>query len=349
MQVKVGDGQCTDGGPEDEARGSRPVRGALTSCSATADRVQRDEVLDDVEIIVGSRSADVLIGNGRAKTIAGDKGDDQLEGGRGLDSLLGQDGDDTLLLRDGATDLGALCGPDTDRVFADPDDPVDKTCEFVDRGQSGVPPATGGATAPPAQPGPATEPPPAGEAPAETEASVVTPPPPPNEAQAAAAPQPAPTPTERPIAVEQPAPAGSPPSGKPTGGPGPGGGDGGATAPRARIVSRVVSVDRRGRARVLVTCVYRAKACRGTVTIRARKAERRGKRRLARRAVLGRARVEVPWGTSRTVTVQLRRAARTVLRGRTRNVALELVARDAAAGPRAKAARVARVVRIRVR
>ncbi|WP_372791234.1 calcium-binding protein, partial [Paraconexibacter sp.] len=39
VQVKVGDGQCTDGGPEDEARGSRPVRGAATACGATGDGV----------------------------------------------------------------------------------------------------------------------------------------------------------------------------------------------------------------------------------------------------------------------------------------------------------------------
>ena len=344
VQVKVGDGQCTDGGPEDEARGSRPVRGVRTACGAVGDGVQRDEVLDDVEILVGSRADDVLIGGAADDTIAGDTGDDQLEGGSGRDSLLGQAGNDTLLLRDGLTDLGALCGPGSDRVLADLGDPADDTCEFVDRGQSDSAPATGGATVPPAQPG---QPPPQDE-PVQTEASVVTPPPPPSEEQAAT-PGPLPTATERPVTVEPPAPAGSPPTGATTGGPGPGGGDGGRTAPRARIVSRVVSVDRRGRARVLVTCVYRARACRGTVTLRTRRAERRGTRRLARRAVIGRARVEVPWGKSRSILVQLRRTARTAMRGRRSTATLALVVRDASAGTRAKPARLSRVVRIRVR
>lgn len=336
VQVKVGDRICTDGGPEDAANGTRPAVpggiGVTSSCGTQADGVRRDEVLEDVEIVVGSQSPDVLIGDSSDETLVGDVGDDLLEGGGGVDSLLGAAGDDSLLLRDGVVDLGALCGDGTrDRALADLDDPVDGTCELVDRGAPDAPVSTGGAAAPPPAAPPEGDPPP-GQT--DTEADVVAPNPDRGDPAVAS-----------PVTVETPTPAGSPPSGERTGGPGAGGGDDGATAPEARIVSEVVSVDRRGRARVLVTCVYRADACSGKITIRSKRALRRKGRRLAARSVLGKATITVPWGTSETVSVPLRRVARRVLPRRAVRASVELNVRDAsAAGEAALSLRLKRTV-----
>jgi hypothetical protein len=365
VQVAVGDAQCTDGGPEDVARGSRPVvAGLRTACASAADGVQRDEVLGDVEIVLGTPKADVLIGGSGDDTLSGEGGDDQLEGGAGTDSLLGGPGNDTLLLRDARDDLGAICGNgSSDRALADPGDPVDPTCEIVERGVPSVP-ATGGAVVA-APPSPA--PPPAPDPPSAPADPAV---PPPAPAPAAPPPPPAPVPPgdvateavlvapgprpedpvrEFPTTVAAPAPAGSPPSGTSTGGPGPGGGDRGRRPPQARIVSRVVSVDRSGRARVLVTCIYRARACRGIVTLRSRSALRRGSRRLSARSVLGRRTVTIPWGRTRSIGIPLRRTARIVTRGRRVSATVTAVLRDDLAGRGGRSVTVRRAVRLGVR
>lgn len=328
VRVRSGDGSCTDGGPEDEVTGVRaaPIKEVSGSCGGRLIGGRRDEVLGDVEIVVGTLVSDVLIGGPADETLFGDRGDDQLEGGGGTDSLLGDVGNDKLLLRDGATDLGALCGAGTgDQVFADADDPVDATCELVDRGSPTAPTATGGASVPPPPPPPpgrrsagrAT----AAQAPAGRTATEVT-------VVESGGDVRTPS-TARPVTVEDPTPAGSPPTGRHTGGPGPGGGDGGRRTPDAVIVSRVVDVDRRGRARVLLTCLYFAKTCRGTVQLRAK----RGK-------VLGRAVVDVPWGTSATVPVRLPRGAR----GARMKVRALVAVRDSEAGRGAAVRRLRRTV-----
>ncbi len=398
VQVAVGDGQCTDGGPEDVAVGSRAqLRATGTTCGETGDGVQRDEVFGDVEILIGTAAPDVLLGGASGDTLDGQAGADQLEGAAGSDSLLGGEGEDTMLLRDAAGDVGAVCGPGIDRVLADLDDPADPSCEKVDRGDLAAPPATGGATVLPVRPspivqvtdgtsntvivgevprapGPATDGtsntvligesgqptgavisrptdgssntivvgptdgsgpfialppalPPAGQI--ATEVTILTP-------GAAAGDAPLATP----VTVPAPAPAGSPPTGEHTGGPGPGGGDAGATPPEARIVSRTVSVDRRGRTRVLVTCVYRAKACRGTLVLRATATLRKGARRVAAGGVLARHTVEIPWGRTESVALQLTPAARAVVRGRRTTVRIEATVRDGSASAGAKARRL---------
>lgn len=348
VQVTIGDRRCTDGGPEDATAGGVPALpvGIPSSCPNTAEGARRDEVLGDIEVLVGSRAADVLIGDASDETLVGDAGADQLEGGSGADALLGEDGDDTLLLRDDRTDLGAVCGSGArDRALADPADPVDPTCETVDRGSADLPAATGGATAPlppvVAQPPGTVLPdppaaPPAGEV--ATEATVIA------EPTVAAGPV-----LELPVAIPAPAPADSAPTGVHSGGAGPGGGDDGKTPPEARLLSRVIAADRKGRAAVLLTCVYRARACRGTVSLRTSRAVRRGARRLGAGTVVGRATVDVPWGRTATVTVPLTRAARGVLAGRRTRVRVVAVVRDGGAGAGAAARRVSRTVTLAAR
>jgi len=56
-----------------------------------------DNVLQDVEWIIGGAGSDRLIGSSRADRIEGLAGDDQIEGRGGDDVLLGGDGDDTFI------------------------------------------------------------------------------------------------------------------------------------------------------------------------------------------------------------------------------------------------------------
>lgn len=348
VQVTIGDRTCTDGGPEDAVSGTvpGPVVGIATSCPTTGPAARRDEVLADVDVLIGSRSADVLIGDASDETLIGDAGDDQLEGRDGVDSLLGEAGTDVLLLRDARSDLGGVCGSGAgDRALADAADPVDPSCEIVDRGALDLPPATGGATVPP-RPVVAVPPntvvapdppaPPAGEI--TTEAAVVASPPTPDGGL-----------VELPVVIPEPAPAGSPPTGAHSGGPGPGGGDDGQTPPEAAIVSRVIGADRKGRARVLVTCLYRARTCRGTISLRTVRALRRAGRRLPAGAVLARTTVDIPWGRTDAVRLTLSRNARLVLRGRRTRIQARAVVRDGAGGAGAAARTVTGTATLAVR
>lgn len=140
-------------------------------------------------------------------------------------------------------------------------------------------------------------------------------------------------------------------------GAGPGGGDNGATPPQVAIVTRRASPDRAGRVKVRVRCVYRAKRCRGSLTLTAARttrvrlpaARRGGKARtvtIRRGARLGRVTLgQIPWGTSRPVTVRLSAAARSAIArlGRTGlAVNARLIATDAAAGAQAAPAKATR-------
>ena len=147
--------------------------------------------------------SDIVVGGPASETILGNGGSDQLEGGPGSDNLIGGAGSDALLLRDDLADAGALCGEGRDRALVDKLDPVDPSCELVDRGGSGAQGPVGGV--------------------------VVTPPPPPAPDDPAPAPAPDPgtvatevtivvpgaTPddpiTEQQVVVDQPAPAGAVP------------------------------------------------------------------------------------------------------------------------------------------
>ena len=84
---------------------------------------EHDNVMSDVETvlggsgndkIVGDPSANLLKGNGGNDTLYGGAGNDTLDGGSGHDQLFGQDGNDTLLAKDGQVDtLDGGNGSDT--------------------------------------------------------------------------------------------------------------------------------------------------------------------------------------------------------------------------------------------
>ena len=81
-----------------------------------------DNLLDDVEDVVGGSGDDVIVGSARPNRFYGGAGDDALtglggadylDGGSGRDALNGADGDDTLVGGPGADRLWGLDGRDT--------------------------------------------------------------------------------------------------------------------------------------------------------------------------------------------------------------------------------------------
>jgi Ca2+-binding RTX toxin-like protein len=126
-----------------------------------------------------------------------------------------------------------------------------------------------------------------------------------------------------------------------------GGGDNGRTPPQLEIPTRVAFV-RRNRIQIRVRCVYRAKNCKGTLTLRAAQSKRAGKRRVRKGARLARGRVNVPWGTSKATTMRAPRSLVRLMRAlrgrRTLKVRATVVAKDSGAGRRARSARRSRTV-----
>lgn len=100
---------------------------------------EKDNVLDDVEQVIGGSAgdkltgedgADTLVGGGGADHLIGLGGDDVLTGGSGPDILAGASGDDVFNARDGAKDH-IDCGTGNDHVTVDPIDVVASNCEHV--------------------------------------------------------------------------------------------------------------------------------------------------------------------------------------------------------------------------
>lgn len=138
------------------------------------------------------------------------------------------------------------------------------------------------------------------------------------------------------------------------GGSGPGGGDAGKTPPEVKITSPIATLDKRGRAQLRVVCVYKAKACAGTVTLKAAKAtkvRRRGRvLKLKKGAKIGSAKVSVPWGKSRPVNVPISRSARRFLAAAGKLSAnAQVDARDSGAGKNAAVGHARRVVKLGAR
>jgi len=320
ITVHAGDGICNDGSLEDSAFGGRPAfPSGVTSTCGSGNAVERDDIQGDVESILGTNGDDAIIGAQGNGTIAGLAGDDQLEGGGGADSVFGEgtfpgafipvaDGDDTLLLRDGLTDFSSSCGGSSgDRAVADPDDPVNPDCETVERGAAGVtgPPSDGFA-----------QPIVIGGSPAGGgQAQPITAPPP---------------------------PPGTPPTGTETGGTGPGGGDDGATPPDLRIFGDTLIVDRKRRAQVRITCVYRAKQCEGTAELTATKKVGKGKKAIDKGGRVGRKKISIPWGRTGKVPVKVSKGFVAALGDDSTKLKLAVAARDSGAGSDAKVARASR-------
>jgi spore coat protein A, manganese oxidase len=82
----------------------------------------RDNVMTDVENLIGGRGGDDLRGSAAMNS---------LTGGLGADSLRGLGGNDTLLANDGVVDAALDCGPGTDSAHVDSADPAATGCESV--------------------------------------------------------------------------------------------------------------------------------------------------------------------------------------------------------------------------
>jgi Ca2+-binding RTX toxin-like protein len=100
---------------------------------------EKDNVLDDVESVVGGSGPDVLTGEDGANTLSGGAGadqmrglggDDKLNGGPGKDVLTGGSGDEVITAKDGSKDT-IDCGTGNDRVTVDAIDVVSSNCEQV--------------------------------------------------------------------------------------------------------------------------------------------------------------------------------------------------------------------------
>jgi Ca2+-binding RTX toxin-like protein len=92
---------------------------------------ERDNVLPDVEVIVGGIRGDDLSGDADANTVDGGRGEDFIAGNLGPDRLLGGTAPDIIRARDGVADEVA-CGDSGDLAIADDRDKVIE-CETVDR------------------------------------------------------------------------------------------------------------------------------------------------------------------------------------------------------------------------
>jgi Ca2+-binding RTX toxin-like protein len=145
---------------------SQPVTVTVGDGPNDGEAGEGDDVLDDVESVLGGSAADNLGGGDGAETLdggaggdtvngaggddrlvggegpdtaTGNSGDDSLDGGEGVDDVSGGSGDDSIEARDGTRDT-IVCGTGEDSVSADPDDDVAADCES--RATPGVAPDT---------------------------------------------------------------------------------------------------------------------------------------------------------------------------------------------------------------
>ena len=93
---------------------------------------EKDNVLEDVEVLRGGNGRDALTGSDGRDTVRGGGEGDAIDGGDAADTLEGEGGDDVISARDGAADT-VTCGAGSDMVNADTADAVAADCELVDR------------------------------------------------------------------------------------------------------------------------------------------------------------------------------------------------------------------------
>jgi Ca2+-binding RTX toxin-like protein len=93
---------------------------------------EHDNVLPNVENVLGGRVGDDLSGDSSANTIDGGPGEDLLDGNAGKDILKGGDAPDLIDARDGADDR-VNCGDDGDLAIVDRSDTV-RDCRWIDPG-----------------------------------------------------------------------------------------------------------------------------------------------------------------------------------------------------------------------
>ena len=274
--------------------------------------------------MTGGGGADDLPGGPGAGVINGFPGADRIEGGPAADTLLGTNGNDTLFARDSLADVLVECtrsfdftGAPGTRAVVDELDPVEN-CITVERGGPGT-------AGPIGVPTPIPPPPAIGE----------------------------------PIATRDPAtdpchPGRAERRRRTARSDGRRRRDDGKTPPQLQIINPGATLDKSGRIGLRVRCVYKAKACAGTITVKARAAataRRKGKKaKLRKGQSLGSAGVSIPWGVSKATPVKLNRAASTFLKTSRKplTVTVTVRARDSAF-PTGAVATVTASVRIAAR
>jgi Ca2+-binding RTX toxin-like protein len=111
---------------------SRPVTVTLDGVANDGESLEGDNVLRNVENVLGGTVGDDLSGDGDANTIDGGPGEDLVAGNAGRDTLDGGNAPDLILARDGERDR-VNCGDDGDLAITDRRDAV-RDCTWEDSG-----------------------------------------------------------------------------------------------------------------------------------------------------------------------------------------------------------------------
>jgi Ca2+-binding RTX toxin-like protein len=114
-----------------ESRASR-VTVTLDGVANDGEAGERDNVLPNIEVVLGGTLGDDLTGDGDANRLDGGAGEDLLIGNRGRDLLEGGRAPDLVEARDGNADQ-LNCGADGDLAIVDRNDTV-RDCKWIDRG-----------------------------------------------------------------------------------------------------------------------------------------------------------------------------------------------------------------------
>ena len=111
-------------------RGTAAINASLDGSPNDGQAGEGDQILADVEGILGGPGPDRIAGGNYPSRLAGGPGDDVLLGGSAGDGLEGGPGNDYIAARDGVAEA-VSCGPGGDFVFADPADSTTADCETV--------------------------------------------------------------------------------------------------------------------------------------------------------------------------------------------------------------------------
>jgi Ca2+-binding RTX toxin-like protein len=133
---QIDDGRALNGAIS-QGRSVRAPEGSLECSGTGADR----DLFAGIEAVAQVFRDDPVdfTGSDADEAFQGRAGDDRFEGGGGRDSLVGLGGDDLLLGRDQGEDALLDCGEGGgDRAVVDAVDPVEPSCETIERGSAGV-------------------------------------------------------------------------------------------------------------------------------------------------------------------------------------------------------------------
>jgi Ca2+-binding RTX toxin-like protein len=111
---------------------THPVTVSLNGRDDDGEAGERDNVGDDVEVVLGGTVDDDMSGDGDANTLDGGPGEDLVTGRAGRDILEGGNAPDLIRARDGDRDR-VDCGDDGDLAIVDRRDTV-RDCRWTDTG-----------------------------------------------------------------------------------------------------------------------------------------------------------------------------------------------------------------------